>query len=120
MKLNIHISKQNINNMNHQDWKEVVFNKASTEVKKPHVELSKSVKLEKDSENLANKRVGLSLGKQIQTGRIAKGFKTQKELATRVNVRPEIINKYENGTAVPDTNVLQKLRQVLGVKLQVK
>jgi ribosome-binding protein aMBF1 (putative translation factor) len=36
-----------------------------------------------------------------------------------VNVKPEIINKYENGSAIPDSKVLQKLRKALGTRLKV-
>lgn len=105
--------------MMHQDWKEVILQKHDPKATpRKHIELSKAVKLENDTENLSNKVVGLSLGKQIQTARLARGMKTQKELAVMISVRPEIITKYENGSAIPDTNVLQKLRKALGTKLK--
>jgi putative transcription factor len=52
------------------------------------------------------------MAKAIQNGRIAKGFKTQKDLAVAIGVPANIINSYESGKAI-----LQKLRRVLGVKL---
>jgi putative transcription factor len=104
--------------MNHQDWNDVVFKKNTKSTYK-HTELSKEVKIENDSDNLSNQVVGLSLGNQIQKTRIAKGIRTQKELAVMVNVKPEIINKYENGSAIPDSKVLQKLRKALGTRLKV-
>jgi putative transcription factor len=54
----------------------------------------------------------------IQQGRIAKGFKTQKDLAIAVGVNVSVIGSYESGRAIPDPAVLQKLRKVLGVKLK--
>jgi putative transcription factor len=57
------------------------------------------------------------MAKAIQNGRIAKGFKTQKDLAVAIGVPANIINSYESGKAIPDNAILQKLRRVLGVKL---
>ncbi|RPH12741.1 MAG: XRE family transcriptional regulator [Alteromonadaceae bacterium TMED7] len=58
------------------------------------------------------------MSKTIQQARIAKGFKTQKDLAVAVGVPANIINSYESGKAMPDNTVLQKLRKVLGVRLR--
>lgn len=107
--------------MNHQDWNPVVIHgKAAPSNQKPpqpHREVTKEQKL--DSEELGtHKKVSLSMAKMIQQGRIAKGFKTQKELAIAVGVNASIINTYESGRAIPDPAILQKLRRVLGVKLK--
>ena len=45
---------------------------------------------------------------------------TQKDLATKVNEKPSVINDYESGRAVPDQKVLSKLERALGVKLRGK
>lgn len=45
---------------------------------------------------------------------------TQKDLATRVNEKPSVINDYESGRAVPNQQVLAKLERALGVKLRGK
>lgn len=108
--------------MNHfQDWKPVVIHgKAVPANQGPHpkhYERTKEQKLE-DEELGTHKKVSLSMAKMIQQGRIAKGFKTQKDLAIAVGVNASIINSYESGRAIPDPNVLQKLRRVLGVKLK--
>jgi putative transcription factor len=58
------------------------------------------------------------VAKTIQQARIAKGFKTQKDLATAIGVPANVINSYESGKAIPDNAVLQKLRKVLGVRLK--
>jgi putative transcription factor len=104
--------------MLHQDWNDVVFNKQSSS-KKPHFEMSKDQKIYNESENLSHDNVGLSLGKQIQKARIAQGYKTQKELATAINTRPDIIASYEIGKAIPDSSILQKLRRILKTQFKV-
>lgn len=103
--------------MSHQDWNEVVLKKPSKNQATPHFERTKEQKIE--SEELSHKKVGVSLGKQIQNARIEKGFKTQKDLATEINVRPEVINSYECGKAIPDNAIMQKLRRVLNTQLKV-
>ena len=65
-----------------------------------------------------HKKVPLSTANMIQQGRIAKGFRTQKDLAAAIGVNVSIINSYESGRAIPDHAILQRLRRVLGVKLK--
>ena len=107
--------------MNHQDWKPVVIHgksaPASQKIARPHREVTKAQKL--DREELGpHTKVSLSTAKMIQQGRIAKGFKTQKDLAHAIGVNASIINAYESGRAIPDVQIMQKLRKVLGVKLK--
>jgi putative transcription factor len=108
--------------MNHQDWNPVIIHgKAVTFATRgsnpKHYERTKEQKIE-DEEIGTHKTVPLSMAKMIQQGRIAKGFKTQKDLAIAVGVNANIINAYESGKAIPDSALLQKLRRVLGVKLK--
>jgi putative transcription factor len=106
--------------MSHQDWTPVVIHGKAAPTERPltkHYERTKEQKLE-DEEIGTHKKVPLSMAKMIQQGRIAKGFKTQKDLAIAVGVNAGIISSYESGRAIPDTGVLQKLRRVLGVKLK--
>ena len=103
--------------MNHQDWNPVVIHgKAKHTAPRPHYEVTKEQKLDRE-ELGTHKKVGLTMAKAIQNGRIAKGFKTQKDLAVAIGVPANIINSYESGKAIPDNAILQKLRRVLGVKL---
>ena len=105
--------------MNHQDWNPVVIHGAKQNVSRPvrpHREVTKEQKLDQ-TELGTHKKVGLTMAKAIQNGRIAKGFKTQKDLAVAIGVPANIINSYESGKAIPDNAILQKLRRVLGVKL---
>jgi putative transcription factor len=108
--------------MNHQDWNPVIIHgkaaTSSTRRSNPkHYERTKEQKIE-DEEIGIHKKVPLSMAKMIQQGRIAKGFKTQKDLAIAVGVNASIIGSYESGRAIPDPVILQKLRRVLGVKLK--
>ena len=106
--------------MNHQDWNPVVIHgkaaPANQRPPQPHREVTKDQKLDREELGIHNK-VSLSTAKTIQQGRIAKGFKTQKDLANAVGVNASIINSYESGRAIPDPSILQKLRRVLGIKI---
>jgi putative transcription factor len=109
--------------MNHQDWKPIViYGKVLTDIKqnfrRPHHEVTKTQKLDQ-TELGTHEKVSLSIAKTIQQARIAKGFKTQKDLAIAVGVPASVINSYEGGKAIPDVQIMQKLRRVLGVKLKV-
>jgi putative transcription factor len=74
-------------------------------------------KIEDDNENLSYEKVTLSLSQEIQKARVAKKL-TQKQLATQINERVDVIQKYENGKAIPDQKILSKLRKILGVRLK--
>ena len=110
------------NNMEHQDWKQVILNKNTT-TNKSHVldrstqEYSKAKKMDDETENVKHEQVGLSLGKKIQNARMVCGFTSQKALAQTINVKPDVINSYESGKAIPDNIIMQKLRRVLKTKL---
>lgn len=107
--------------MQHQDWNPVVIYGKTTKMKQnvscPHREITKAQKLDQ-TELGTHEKVSLSISKTIQQARIAKGFKTQKDLAVVVGVPVNVINSYESGKAIPDNAILQKLRRVLGVKLK--
>lgn len=61
--------------------------------------------------------VGLSLGKRIQQARMTKSI-TQKQLATLINEKPNVVAEYEQGKAIPNNQILGKLERKLGVKLR--
>ena len=61
-------------------------------------------------------RAGLGLGKAIMQGRTAKKL-TQKQLATSLNEKPQVIMEYENGKAIPNPQIISKIERALGVKL---
>ena len=65
----------------------------------------------------AAEKVSMDLKMRIMKARQAKGM-TQKELATKMSEKPQVVNQYESGQAVPNTQVLSKMERILGVKLR--
>ena len=45
---------------------------------------------------------------------------TQKELATKICEKPQIVNEYESGKAIPNQAVLAKMERALEIKLRGK
>nr|CAG4650628.1 EOG090X0ILG [Sida crystallina] len=78
-----------------------------------------TAKLDQESEELKHEKIPLEIGKLIQKGRGDKGL-TQKDLATRINEKPQIINDYEAGRGVPNQQILGKIERAIGIKLRGK
>jgi putative transcription factor len=73
-------------------------------------------KLEESTEEFKHETVNQSLSKAISQARLAKKM-TQKELATAINEKPQIIQEYESGKAIPNPQILNKLDRALGIHL---
>ena len=53
----------------------------------------------------------------LQKARLSKQW-TQKDLANRLNVKPTVVQSYENGTVqCPDRSLVAKMSRILGVRL---
>ena len=78
-----------------------------------------ALKVELDDENLTHKTVSVDVKKAILQGRLAKKL-TQAQLAQQINEKPQIVQEYESGKAIPNQQILGKLERVLGVKLRGK
>jgi putative transcription factor len=116
--------------LSHQDWKPVTLHRTYTADEKlknaqrtgqttsvnKNTGQNKSAKLDSETENFTIVKSGLTLGKEIQQGRSAKKL-TQKQLATMLNEKPQVIQQYENGQAIPNPQIINKLQKSLGVKL---
>ncbi|CAG5091326.1 Oidioi.mRNA.OKI2018_I69.PAR.g12973.t1.cds [Oikopleura dioica] len=76
-------------------------------------------KLDRETEELKHKTLGMDVGKLIQKGRNQKGM-TQKELATKICEKPQVINEYELGKSIPNNQILGKIERVIGIKLRGK
>ncbi|KAM0974634.1 multiprotein-bridging factor 1c-like [Malus sylvestris] len=76
-------------------------------------------KLEEAAEPAALDRVSTEVRLAIQKARLEKKM-SQAELAKRINERPQVVQEYENGKAVPNQAVLAKMERVLEVKLRGK
>ena len=64
-------------------------------------------------------RVPLELKKRIQQARMEKKL-TQAQLGQLINEKPQVIQEYESGKAIPSGAILSKLSRVLGVQLSAK
>lgn len=76
-------------------------------------------KLDEGTEPAALDRVGLEVRHAIQKARLEKKL-SQSDLAKQINERPQVVQEYENGKAVPNQAVLAKMERALGVKLRGK
>ncbi|XP_051125812.1 multiprotein-bridging factor 1b-like [Andrographis paniculata] len=76
-------------------------------------------KLDEDTENLAHDKVPSELKKAIMQARMDKKL-TQAQLAQLINEKPQIIQEYESGKAIPNQQIISKLERALGAKLRGK
>ena len=60
-----------------------------------------TTKLDRETEELKHDKVDMAVGRLIQKGRQAKGW-SQKELATKICEKPQVVNEYEGSKAVPN------------------
>ncbi|KAF7988945.1 hypothetical protein HCN44_007255 [Aphidius gifuensis] len=86
---------------------------------KQHVTTKNTAKLDRETEELRHDTLPLDVGKLIQQGRGLKAM-SQKDLATKVNEKVQVINDYEAGRGIPNQLVLGKIEKVLGIKLRGK
>ncbi len=76
-------------------------------------------KIRDDDEIPQVEKVGIETGKIIMQARLAKNLK-QTDLAKQLNITPDIIRDYENGSAPRNGSLLNRMSKVLGVKLTGK
>ncbi|KAG2717677.1 hypothetical protein I3843_03G186800 [Carya illinoinensis] len=76
-------------------------------------------KLDDETENLAHDRVPTELKKAIMQARMEKKL-TQSQLAQMINEKPQVIQEYESGKAIPNQQIITKLERALGAKLRGK
>ncbi|XP_066256089.1 endothelial differentiation-related factor 1 homolog [Euwallacea similis] len=86
---------------------------------KQHVTTKNTAKLDRETEELKHDTISLDVGKIIQQGRQLKGL-SQKELATKINEKPQVITDYEAGKGIPNNVILGKIERVIGTKLRGK
>ena len=76
-------------------------------------------KLDEETEPAALEKVRAEVRVAMQKARLEKKM-SQADLAKQINERPQVVQEYENGKAVPNQAVLAKMERVLGVKLRGK
>lgn len=92
----------------------------SAENKSAHTSTGMSArKLEEDNETFKHQTVNQNLAKSIVQARLAKKM-TQAQLAQAINERPQIIQQYESGAAIPNPSIINKLDRALGTHLPRK
>ena len=72
-----------------------------------------TAKLDAETEELRHKTVDKSVGQLIAQGRQAKEM-SQKELAAKIQEKPQIVTEYEQGKALPNQQILAKMERALG------
>lgn len=75
--------------------------------------------VDRETDIVKVKKIDPIVGKTISRVRTEKKL-SQKDLATKINEKPQVINEYESGKATPNQQVLGKLERALGVKLRGK
>jgi len=106
--------------MNHQDWTPVIFNKSTKPTIKRPALSEDAIRMRKlEDEEYVLPKISIAVQQQIKDARVSKGW-TQKDLASRLNVKASVINGYESGSVIPDNKTLQQLSRVLGVPLKLR
>lgn len=100
--------------MDFQDWKEIKFTKKSD---KPNNSQKKNTNTGGNKVDITElvkiKKINLSTSRIISKRRTELKL-SQKQLANLINVKPEIVASYENGKAIPNGHLLNKLQKILG------
>eukprot|EP01137_Pigoraptor_chileana_P015029 Opistho-2@70427 len=91
--------------------------KFSAAMNRQHGTDKDTAKLDRETEELHHDRVPLDLSRTIMKARNDLKL-TQKDLATKINEKPGVINEYESGKAIPNQQILGKLERALKVKLR--
>lgn len=78
-----------------------------------------TAKLDAETEKLSHNKVGLDTGRLIQQARAGKNWKRE-EFATKICEKVQVVTDYENGSAIPNNQILSKMERALGIKLRGK
>lgn len=80
---------------------------------------SNNYKFDEHQENFTHNKVTKKISDLIKEGRCKKGMK-QKDLAGKLNIPTKTIVLYENGSIIPDNNLMGKIERVLNIKIRGK
>lgn len=78
-----------------------------------------TARLDAETEKLSHNKVGLDVGRLIQQARAGKNWKRE-EFATKICEKVQVVTDYENGSAIPNHQILAKMERALGIKLRGK
>lgn len=74
-------------------------------------------KIDKEEETFILPKVSMSISKRIAQARCEKKL-TQKELALKLSLPVKIIQEYENGKAIPNPIILNKIENILKTRVR--
>lgn len=105
--------------LDHQDWKPVIFQKkrpVDTEARKSVSQLEPAHKraLKENQEGFQHKMFEKDYIQEVIRKRTEKGW-NQKQLAVQMNVDVNVVQRFEQGKEVYDGNLKNKLNRVLGI-----
>lgn len=111
--------------MDHQQWEQVVWRKDinNEKVNKEKIqsnktsEQKKSQVLDNATEATAIKKIPQNMSQQIIQGRSAKKMK-RAQLAQAICEKESVVADYENGKAIINQQILNKIGKVLGIKIK--
>lgn len=84
-----------------------------------HTASKNTAKLDRETEELKHKTIPSEVAKFIMQGRQAKGW-SQKDLATKICEKPQVVNDYEACRGIPNNIILGKIERAIGIKLRGK
>jgi putative transcription factor len=104
----------------HQDWNPVVIRKKTDKAGDDKEGGGKKGKkpghsLDDNKDEFKNKKISKEISQSIIQHRCAMKL-NQKALAGQVNIKPEVLQKYENGQAIVDPRILNKIKRILKMK----
>lgn len=110
--------------MDHQDWTTVVLKKNKSDKKPSETNQNKQVnqnnyKKQDNDDKIQIKRVSKQMARQIIDGRVAKKM-TQINLAQQSCIDIKMIKEIENGLCVYNSDHINKISKVLGIKIERK
>ena len=115
--------------MDHQDWKTVILNnpnaaktktKTKTNIIKKKTDDEKTAKLraiDTETETFKIPKIDKKISKQISEARCHLKM-SQKELANKLNLPVKTIVDYENGKAIPENRLLNKIKNTLKINIK--
>jgi len=109
-------------NYNHQDWNTVTFVKHKKPTPKEKSETQRRVEAATHMSKLDNPdyvppKAEKVLGKALQQARMAKKM-SQKDLATKLNVKPQLVQQWEAGKTPIPGNSIGLINRNLGINLR--
>ena len=109
-------------NYNHQDWNTVTFVKHKKPSTKEKSETQRRVEAATHMSKLDNPdyvppKPEKVLGKTLQQARMAKKM-SQKDLATKLNVKPQLVQQWEAGKTPIPGNSIGLINRNLGINLR--